>query len=96
MTWEFMQLEDKSRPLTAEQVGGSGEWNPVINGTVYWYNPSAGIRATELTNGCLLLKFEAGHNGLEQAAYSCIDETNMADIAIETILQSAGFIKLDT
>lgn len=95
MTLEFMQLEDKAHPLTAEQVGGSGEWNPIVNGTVYWHNPSAGIRATKLVNECLLLKFDAGHNGIEQAAYSYIAETDMKDIVIETILQSTGFTKLD-
>jgi hypothetical protein len=90
-----LQLEDKSKPLTAEQVGGTGEWNPLINGTRYWHNPAAGIRATELINGSLLLKFEAGHNGLETDVYSFIDATNLQDTALETLLPAAGFTLLN-
>lgn len=87
---QFMHLEQKAKPLTAEEVGDTkSEWNPLINGVAFWSCPRAGLRATELSNGCLLLKFE------QYGIFAQIPEAELQDINLDAALEEFGFERLD-
>jgi hypothetical protein len=87
---EFLHLEEKAEPISWEQVADTGSaWNPVVNGLVYWSCPRAGIRATELANGNLLLKFE--NHGL----FARVAPEHLKCIDFAAVLREFGFERIE-